>query len=106
MAYMAPIHKAAREGNVAALRRILAGGVSPDVLDDNPGERWSPLLHLLEHHDRDDSDTSDRVACFKLLRDAGANLEARTGDTHKPVLYFTLPLKGEQQFCRFYSKRA
>ena len=79
MAYMAPIHKAAREGNVAALRRILAGGVSPDVLDDNPGERWSPLLHLLEHHDRDDSDTSDRVACFKLLRDAGANLEARTG---------------------------
>ena len=76
---MAPIHKAAREGNVAALRRILAGGVSPDVLDDNPGERWSPLLHLLEHHDRDDSDTSDRVACFKLLRDAGANLEARTG---------------------------
>ena len=86
MSYIGPIHKAAREGNVAALRRLLAEGVSPDALDDNPGVRWTPLLHLLEHYDGDDSATSDHVACFKLLHEAGANLEARTaGHT---VLHF------------------
>ena len=86
MSFIGPIHKAAREGNVAALRRLLAEGVSPDALDDNPGVRWTPLLHLLERYDGDDSATSDHVACFKLLHEAGANLEARTAS--HTVLHF------------------
>ena len=94
---MAPIHKAAREGNVAALRRILAGGVSPDVLDDHPVafERMSPLLHLVEGYDGDDSATDDgRVACFELLRDAGANLEARLGGNSRGSTVLHYAAKG------------
>ena len=71
---MAPIHRAARKGDVAALRRILAGGVSPEVLD---GHGHTPLLNLCRAEGN--VDEGDRVACFELLREAGANLEAKAG---------------------------
>ena len=76
---MSPIHRAARKGDVAALRRILASGVSPDGLDGP--ERCSPLHHVCRRYDdhyHDNGSADGRVACFELLRDAGANLEART----------------------------
>ena len=77
---MGPIHRAARKGDVAALHRILASGVSPDGLNDD-SERCSPLHHVCRRYDdhyHDNGSADGRVACFELLRDAGANLVART----------------------------
>ena len=70
---MAPIHNAAREVDVDALRRLLLEGVSPNLTDDHDDGRTP--LHNLCFYD-DSSSRGDRAACFKLLRDAGANLEA------------------------------
>ena len=70
---MAAIHKAARAGNVEKLRRLLAEGVSPDALVDQQVRRRP--LHCLCLRD-DEKNEGDRAACFELLRDAGANLEA------------------------------
>ena len=64
---MAPIHDAARDADVETLRRLLAEGVSPNAtltIAETP-------LHRLCLRDG-----GDRAACFELLRDAGANLEA------------------------------
>ena len=70
---MAPIHDAARSGDDETLRRLLAEGVSPDAIDDEPLLSGRTPLHgvcRIKHV------TSDHVACIKLLCDAGANLEA------------------------------
>ena len=77
---MAPIHDAARRGDAETLRRLLAEGVSPNAvdIDDDPDNdieeplRQTPLHVLLISG----NNMSGRVACFKLLRDAGANLDA------------------------------
>jgi ankyrin repeat protein len=66
-----PIHRAARKGDVAELRRLLDEGSSLHVYD---GHCETPLHNLFNGEEND-----DRVACFELLREAGANLEARTG---------------------------
>ena len=70
---MAPIHDAARIANATMLRRELESGVSPDALtaDRTP-------IHLLccSRSFFSISINNDRAACFKLLREAGANLEA------------------------------
>ena len=85
---MAPIHDAARSGDDETLRRLLAEGVSPNAVDINDDEpnAWDDIeeplrqtpLHVLCGYDdsRNDDNMSGRVACFKLLRDAGANLDA------------------------------
>ena len=70
-------HFAADRADVETLRRLLAAGLSPDAEYDGTPVVWNgktPLLTLcIAWHD----DAGDRVGCFKLLRDAGANLEAR-----------------------------
>ena len=78
------IHRAARKGDVAALRRLLDEGASPHELDEHGRTPLHNLLHV------EDTNEDDRVACFTLLRDAGANLEARTdGDPHgSTVLHY------------------
>ena len=78
------IHDAARCADVPALQIFLAEGDSPDVLSDNPDWRnqRTPLHQLCMYSSNSmhgSNSESDRVACFELLRDAGANLEARTG---------------------------
>ena len=85
---MAPIHEAARSGDDETLRRLLAEGVSPNAvdIDDDEPNAWDDIeeplrqtpLHVLCGYDdsRNDDNMSGRVACFKLLRDAGANLDA------------------------------
>ena len=72
------IHDAARCADVPALHAFLAEGESPDVLSDNPDwrDQRTPLHELCMYNGNDES---DRMACFKLLREAGANLEARVG---------------------------
>ena len=81
---MAPIHHAARRGDVEELRRLLAAGYPPDAIQWMGGDfepRRTPL-HVLC---RDCNDRSGRVACFKLLRDAGANLEATDAVDYTPL---------------------
>ena len=77
-AYEYNIHEAAERADVATLRRLLEDGDSPDALstDINPGQRKT-ALHIVCRPNTNVNE-GDRVACFKLLRDAGANLEART----------------------------
>ena len=76
---MAPIHAAACDANVGALRRILAEGVLPDAIDVT--FEGTPLHALC----KSEWAAGDRVACFKLLRDAGANLDAVTRGGYTPL---------------------
>ena len=81
-----PIHDAACNGDAETLRRLLAEGVSPDALDDANEERFSartPLHYLCLRG----NGGGDRVACFELLRDAGANLELPDHIQYTPLAY-------------------
>ena len=74
---MAPIHDAARDADVETLRRLLAEGVSPNAtlpIAETP-------LHCLCLRDNG----GDCAACFELLRDAGANLEATDFLGNRPL---------------------
>ena len=91
---MAPIHDAARDADVETLRRLLAEGVSPHATDN---EERTPLHLLCEYNNVGYNASSplalrtqqryayDRLDCFKLLRDAGANLEATDKWDTKPI---------------------
>ena len=79
---MAAIHKAARAGNVEKLRRLLAEGVSPDaVYNEHAFYITKTPLHCLCRN----NNGGDRAACFELLRDAGANLEASDSKGYRPL---------------------
>ena len=67
-----PIHEAARHADIAALRQILGEGVSPNLADDYGS---MPLQFLCT---KDEGDADNRVACFKMLVDAGADAHAET----------------------------
>ena len=84
-----PIISAARGADVETLRRLLAEGVSPDEITWGFGR--TPL-HWLCNPDTfnpvisvSPSKVSDLVTCFKLLREAGANLEAVDGWGYTPL---------------------
>ena len=76
--WASPIHNAARRGDAVRLKQVLEQGVHPDTRvgshsfavggQDGP----TPLHVLCSGRDSD----GDRVACFKLLDEAGANLDA------------------------------
>ena len=68
---MAPIHDAARECDAETIRQLLAEGVSPDITG---GHFSKTPLHVLCSNNNAADDR--RVACIKLLIEAGANLEA------------------------------
>ena len=68
---MGPIHDAAKLADVAALRRVLESGVSPDATEKATDRT---ALHILCQNTP--GADCDRVACVKILREAGANLEA------------------------------
>jgi len=71
----ASLHNAARHGDATTIRRVLESGVSPDAIEGFIGR--TPL-HILCMHSHIRSGTPcARVTCFNLLRDAGADLEAR-----------------------------
>ena len=83
---MAAIHKAARAGNVEKLRRLLESGESPDTLYHQHAfyVTKTPLHCLCERNNG-----GDRAACFELLRDAGANLEATDRYGYSPLHHAT-----------------
>ena len=79
---MAAIHKAARSGNVEKLRRLLESGESPDtVYNQHAFYVTKTPLHCLCQR----NNGGDRAACFELLRDAGANLEASDSEGYRPL---------------------
>lgn len=79
---MAPIHHAALDGDAGALRQLLESGESPDALyHENAFHLTKTPLHLLCLRDNG----GDRAACFELLRDAGANLEASDSKGYRPL---------------------
>ena len=93
---MAPIHDAARDANVDELRRLLAEGASPDAMRTVRHPQETPL-HVLfgdQHSGAIDGSMDARVACFELLRDAGANLEAILGGMSLGITVLHLAAKG------------
>ena len=93
---MAPIHDAARDANIAELGRLLAEGASPDAMRTVRHPQETPL-HVLfgdQHDGARDGSMDARVACFELLRDAGANLEARLGGMSLGITVLHLAAKG------------
>ena len=78
---MAPIHHAASAGDVETLRQLLESGESPDALyHENAFYLTQTPLHCLCERNG-----GDRAACFELLRDAGANLEASDSEGYRPL---------------------
>ena len=73
---------ACAEGDAGALRQLLEQGASPD--DPQPVTLNSPL-HFLCNFSRPPK--GDRIACFELLRAAGANLDARDRFGNVPLHY-------------------
>ena len=79
---MAPIHHAVRKGDAEALRQLLESGESPDALYvENAFHVSKTPLHCLCLR----NSGGDRAACFELLRDAGANLEASDSKGYRPL---------------------
>ena len=77
---MATLREAAWRGDVEMLRKCLRAGIRPDVTDDDYGR--TPLHYLCSNTTAADD---RRAACFKLLRDAGANLEATNSSSWTPL---------------------
>jgi len=77
---MVPIHRAANLGEIGTLCRLLAEGVS---VDTRSASGFTPLHRVCFAP----TTTDDREACFKLLRDAGANLEATAAGGYAPLHY-------------------
>ena len=79
---MAAIHKAALGAKAEKLRRLLESGESPDTVYNQHAfyVTKTPLHCLCERNNG-----GDRAACFELLRDAGANLEASDSEGYRPL---------------------
>ena len=78
---MDEIHRAANTGDFVTLRRLLAEGVSPDHRSEYG---LTPLHRLCIGN----ATTGSEEKCFRLLRDAGANLSATEGmGNHVPLHY-------------------
>ena len=72
-------------GAVATLRLLLESGESPDALDEGHTSGVlvrTPLLLMCRNVEYA---TRHHAACFKLLRDAGANLEASDSIGYRPL---------------------
>ena len=90
-----PMHRAARDGDVDALRRAVETNVSPDVACPDGLVPLHCVVHYASRHrrphgvsDRDREDTYNRVACIHLLIDAGANVSAATQENRMTALMY------------------
>ena len=73
-----PIHRAAKDGDVDALRRELDDGVSPNALS---GRGRTPLHYLCSRGDNPEA----RVDCLHVLLEAGANVNAPNVHQNTPL---------------------
>ena len=65
-----PLVAAARNGDTAALRALIAAGVDPD-LPDAAGNRWTPLMHAVH---------KGQAGAVRVLLEAGADVDHDTDD--------------------------
>ena len=80
MALERSINRAAYEGDVESVRRLLASGASPnyrDAFDETPVDALCKM----------GGNTDGRAACLRLLRDAGTNLDAANRHGMTPLHY-------------------
>ena len=93
-----PIHSAAYHGDVEALRRELDRGVSANVTINEPiaADNGLTPLHLLITRWLD-LGAPPRVACFELLRAAGADMDLATTDNQalRPLHYAAVDFNPE-----------
>lgn len=66
---ISPMARAARGGDVPAIRALIAGGQSPDMIDRG-GNHWTPLLHAIH---------KDQMPAVDALLAAGANVHRGGG---------------------------
>ena len=92
---MAPIHDAVRAGDVEAVRRELATGVSPDLLatgitQDLPfaTPEWTPLFIAAVYCKKYQSETLIETAL--LLIEAGADVDAVCGDHQYTTMWLAV----------------
>ena len=67
--HFSPLAGPAREGDLAALRRLLAAGADPNAVDPG-GNHWTPLFHAIH---------KGQVSAVDLLLTAGADPITRRG---------------------------
>ena len=80
MALERSINRAAYNGDVESVRRLLASGASPnyrDSFDETPVDALCKMW----------GNTDGRAACLRLLRDAGTNLDAANRHGMTPLHY-------------------
>ena len=90
--FMAPIHDAAIKGDLDALTREIGNGVSPDL---SYGQGGLLPIHLVITNNFitnnngvvDYGDLDNRLACIRLLIDAGANISAGSGAGVTALMY-------------------
>ena len=84
---MATLREAAWRGDVEMLRKGLRAGIRPDVTDDYGRTPLHYLCGPLHPQASSNTTAADdrRAACFKLLRDAGASLDAVDRDRWTPL---------------------
>ena len=85
----APIHIAAWDADVDALRAELGSGVDPNLINEDDASK-TPLHYLcLNSVDDDLNSTSGKIearfACLQVLISAGANLNAAADDGGNPL---------------------
>ena len=96
---MAPIHDACRAGDVEAVRRELAAGVSPDLrastLNSFPHDLpnsipvWTPLCIALVYRGNYQSETT-LLETVSLLKEAGADVDAVCANQQNSGVYTAL----------------
>ena len=94
---MAPIHEAIRAGDVEAVRRELAAGVSPDLRTagltqdlSSPPLVWTPLIVAIVNADSVQSET-ELLEMVLLLIEAGADVDAVCAPhSHYTAIWFAV----------------
>ncbi len=70
-----PLANAARAGDVAAIRDLIAHGADPNQAAGN--NHWSPLLHAIH---------KNQIRSVEALLDGGADVNRRSGDGITPLM--------------------
>jgi ankyrin repeat protein len=73
--YITPLDTAARAGDLAAIRRLVAAGADVNAADRG-GTRWTPLLHAIHH---------GRRAAANALIEAGADVNRTSPSGLSPL---------------------